>query len=116
MPISRIVNFRNLDGWRIATAHTNPRGHSPKSVNLRSKGIANDYFGNANGLARTALRMRPLRMHCVQTRIVRTSPLGSEALMACRFGKKRRRVMPVILVPTPPKYLALPRVSIILPT
>jgi hypothetical protein len=32
------------------------------------------------------------------------------------LGRKRRRVIPVIFVPTPPKYFALPRVSIILPT
>lgn len=54
-------------------------------------------------------------MHWVQTRIVLISPLGREALMTCKFGKNRRRVMPVIFVPTPPRYLAFPRVSIMLP-
>jgi hypothetical protein len=32
------------------------------------------------------------------------------------LGINRRRVIPVILVPTPPKYFALPRVSTMLPT
>lgn len=36
--------------------------------------------------------------------------------MFCKFGVKRRLVIPVILVPTPPKYFALPRVSTWLPT
>lgn len=36
--------------------------------------------------------------------------------MVCRFGVNRRLVIPVILVPTPPRYLALPRVSTWLPT
>jgi hypothetical protein len=54
-------------------------------------------------------------MHWVQTRIVLISPLGRDALMTCKFGKNRRRVMPVIFVPTPPRYLAFPRVSIMLP-
>jgi hypothetical protein len=48
--------------------------------------------------------------------MVLTSPLGKDALIVCKLGKNRRRVIPVIFVPTPPKYLALPRVSIILPT
>src|SRR5262245_64997707 len=33
----------------------------------------------------------------------------------CRFGLKRRLVMPVTLRPTPPRYLALPRRRILLP-
>ena len=73
-------------------------------------------MGKANGLFRTALRIRPLRMHWVQTRIVRTVPLGNATLIDCRLGMKRRRVIPVILVPTPPKYVAVPRVSTMLPT
>jgi len=36
--------------------------------------------------------------------------------MLWRFGVNRRLVIPVILVPTPPKYFALPRVSTWLPT
>ena len=36
--------------------------------------------------------------------------------MVCRLGMNRRRVIPVILVPTPPRYFALPRVSTMLPT
>ena len=55
-------------------------------------------------------------MHWTQTRIVLTSPLGKLALMDCKLGIKRRLVIPVTLVPTPPKYLALPRVSTALPT
>lgn len=74
------------------------------------------YEGSANGLFRTAFRIRPLRMHWVQTRIVRTEPLGRATLIDWRLGMNRRRVMPVILVPTPPKYFALPRVSTMLPT
>ena len=33
----------------------------------------------------------------------------------CKFGLNFRRAMPVTLVPTPPKYLALPRVVTRLP-
>lgn len=55
-------------------------------------------------------------MHCTQTRKVFTSPEGIETLMVCRLGVKRRFVIPVILVPTPPKYFAFPRVSTWLPT
>jgi len=86
----------------------------PHVLQQAPRGI--DYDGNANGLLRIALRIRPLRMHCVQTRCVRTSPLGSATLIDCRLGMNRRRVIPVILVPTPPKYFALPRVSTMLPT
>ncbi len=36
--------------------------------------------------------------------------------MDWRFGVKRRLVIPVTLVPTPPRYFALPRVSTEFPT
>jgi hypothetical protein len=60
--------------------------------------------------------MRPLRMHCTQTFMDLFSPFGRQALIVCRFGMKRRLVIPVTLVPTPPKYLALPRISTEFPT
>ncbi len=36
---------------------------------------------------------------------------GTQMRFFCRFTLKRRLVIPVILVPTPPRYLALPRVA-----
>ena len=38
------------------------------------------------------------------------APLGVETFTRCKFGLNLRRVMPVTLVPTPPKYFCLPRV------
>ena len=37
-------------------------------------------------------------------------PLGVVTWTLCRFGLNCRREIPVILVPTPPKYFALPRI------
>ena len=34
----------------------------------------------------------------------------------CKFGLNCRLVMPVTLVPTPPRYFALPRIVTVLPT
>jgi hypothetical protein len=48
-------------------------------------------------------------MQRVQTkRLVFVFPIVTRSL--CRFGLNRRLAIPVTLVPTPPKYLALPRV------
>src|ERR1700677_4312095 len=47
-------------------------------------------------------------MHWVQTRSV-LLVLPTVTCTFCRFGLNWRREMPVTLVPTPPKYLALPR-------
>src|SRR5262249_46215314 len=48
-------------------------------------------------------------MHRVQTnRLVFVFPIVTRS--RCRFGLNRRLAIPVTLVPTPPKYLALPRV------
>ena len=64
-----------------------------------------------NGLRRTAFCTAPLRKHCVHTRIVLVVPLAVVTRILCKFGLNLRRVIPVIFVPTPPKYLARPRVS-----
>lgn len=72
-------------------------------------------MGSANGLALTALVIRPLRMHWVQTRMRLISPDGVETLTLFRLGRNFRLVIPVTLVPTPPKYLATPRISICCP-
>jgi hypothetical protein len=37
-------------------------------------------------------------------------PLAVVIRTRCRFGLNCRRLMPVIFVPTPPKYFARPRV------
>src|SRR5688572_16973346 len=71
--------------------------------------------GSLKGRCLTALRTAPARMHCVQTLTVLVPPDFVAILSVCRLGMNLRRVMPVILVPTPPKYLALPRVSTWLP-
>src|SRR5690606_16732455 len=54
-------------------------------------------------------------MHCVQTRATRTPPSGEVTRTRWRLGRNFRREIPVTLVPTPPRYLALPRVSIWFP-
>lgn len=72
-------------------------------------------MGNWKGRFRTDLRTAPLRIHCVQTRIVFVVPFAVVTLMRCKFGLNLRRVIPVILVPTPPKRLGFPRVSTELP-
>src|SRR4051794_10817076 len=51
----------------------------------------------------------------VATRMCVVVPLGSQMWMRCRFGLNVRREMPVHLVPTPPRYFALPRVVMWLP-
>ena len=43
-------------------------------------------------------------------------PFEVVTLMRCKFGLNLRRVIPVILVPTPPRYLGLPRVVTEFPT
>lgn len=89
----------------------NPRG---KSSN-RNRSPEIDQVGSRKGFCFTALRMAPPRKQRVQTFMVTFEPLGVDTLTDRRLGRKLRRVLPVILVPTPPKYLALPRVSIWLP-
>jgi hypothetical protein len=71
--------------------------------------------GNANGASLTAFRTTPDLRHCVQTNTRRLLPSGKTTRTRCRFGLNFRRVIPVIFVPTPPKYFALPRVSTLLP-
>ena len=51
----------------------------------------------------------PVRITEVATRTRRVVPLGSQTLIVWRFGRNIRRLMPVHLVPTPPRYFALPR-------
>ena len=54
-------------------------------------------------------------MQRVQTLAVRFVPLGVVMWIVCRFGRNVRREIPVTLVPTPPRYFALPRVVTWLP-
>lgn len=72
--------------------------------------------GSLNGFCRTTLRTAPFRRQRVQTHIVLCVPFTDETFTRCRFGLNLRRVIPVIFVPTPPRYLALPRVSTAFPT
>ena len=46
---------------------------------------------------------------------VRFVPLAVVIWIVCRLGRNVRREMPVTLVPTPPRYFALPRMVIWLP-
>src|SRR5205807_5518814 len=73
-------------------------------------------LGIWNGLRLTGRWTRPLRMHWTQTRLCWTVPLLSTTLMFCRLGRNTRRLMPVTLRPTPPRYLALPRRAYWLPS
>ena len=54
-------------------------------------------------------------MHWVQTLAVLFVPFAVVILSVCKFGLNCRREMPVIFVPTPPRYFALPRVVTLLP-
>ena len=67
------------------------------------------------GAFRTCLRIAPDRMHWVQARTVLDVPFAVVVRTFCKFGRNARRVMPVILVPTPPRYFALPLVSMLFP-
>jgi hypothetical protein len=67
------------------------------------------------GAFRTCLRIAPERTHCVQARTVLDVPLAVVVRTFCKFGKNVRRVIPVIFVPTPPRYFALPLVSTLFP-
>src|SRR5947207_14827529 len=71
--------------------------------------------GSLNGACWIALRTTPFFRHRVQTRAYRVVPVGVVIFTRCRFGLNSRREIPVTLVPTPPRYLALPRCSIWLP-
>ena len=63
-----------------------------------------------NGAARTTFVTAPLRRHCVHTWTALWLPFAVETFTRCKFGLNVRRLMPVIFVPTPPKYFFLPRV------
>src|SRR3954471_16893427 len=54
-------------------------------------------------------------MHCTHTRNFLTEP-PTWHWMVCKFGLNTRLLMPVGLRPTPPRYFALPRQVIWLPT
>ena len=73
------------------------------------------HSGNLNGLAFTAFLIRPLRMHCTHTFMALAPPPSCWTRTFCKLGRNCRRVIPVIFVPTPPRYFALPRVSTELP-
>ena len=88
--------------------------HIPKSLlrenRPRCRAGYEAISGTLNGALRTTLVIAPERMHCVQAWIVLWVPLGVLIRTRCRLGLNFRRVMPVILVPTPPRYFFLPRV------
>ena len=69
-----------------------------------------------NGAALTTRVTAPLFRHCAQMNTVLCVPFSVEIRTLRRFGLKTRRVMPVTFVPTPPRYLARPRVWTTLPT
>ena len=71
---------------------------------------------NSKARRLTALSMTPERRHWVQTRTDLVEPSSTMTFTLCRFGLNFRRVIPVILVPTPPRYLGLPRVVTEFPT
>jgi len=77
--------------------------------------LASAFFGSRNGVLWILLVTAPLRMHCAHTRIVLCVPLAVVTLTFCRFGLNLRREIPVILVPTPPRCLALPLCETVLP-
>jgi len=56
----------------------------------------------------------PALRHLVQTKILFTVPL-KETLIFWRLAEKVRFVIPVIFLPTPPFFLALPLREMLLP-
>src|SRR6478672_454381 len=62
----------------------------------------------------TGLTMAPLRIALAVTLMRMILPF-TRARTFWMFGRNLRAVMPVIFVPTPPRYLALPRWVIWLP-
>ena len=79
-------------------------------------GLALDCVGSLNGALLIRLVTAPERMHCVQMRTVLLVPEGVVMRTRCKLGLNVRFEMPVILVPTPPRYFALPRIVTLLPT
>ena len=71
--------------------------------------------GTLKGFWRMVLVTAPLLRQLVHTRMVLFVPFLVVTFTRCRLGLNFRRAMPVIFVPTPPRYLALPRVSTVLP-
>jgi hypothetical protein len=67
------------------------------------------------GLGGVGRQAETLRMHWVQTRIRVLVPPAVVMRTRWRFGLNSRRLMPVTFVPTPPRYLARPRVRTWLP-
>src|SRR5580658_5004159 len=65
-------------------------------------------------LRRTGLTIRPALMALALTLILTICP-STTARTFWMFGRNLRAVIPVILVPTPPRYFALPRWVIWLP-
>jgi hypothetical protein len=57
---------------------------------------------------------RPIRIALAETLILQTVPLTT-ARTFWMFGLNLLLVMPVIFLPTPPRYLALPRLTMLLP-
>ena len=72
--------------------------------------LAMDQEVNSKARRLTALSTTPLRRHRVQTRTDLVEPSSVTTFTLCKLGLNFRRVIPVILVPTPPRYLGLPRV------
>src|SRR4051794_18190576 len=95
-----------------------PTDCSPWAFSFLESARANDYAvaAAASGLyfRLTGFTTRPLRMALVLT-LMRTIWPSITARTRWMFGRNLRAVMPVTFVPTPPRYLALPRCVIWLP-
>lgn len=85
------------------------------ATSVFTKGTVSALCVILKGAFRTCLRTAPDRIHCVQTRTVLDVPLTVVVRTFCKLGKNVRRVMPVTFVPTPPRYFAFPRVSMLFP-
>ena len=93
------------------------RARGPDGTASSAAGLAAalSVVGSRNGFCFTSFVTLPPLMHWVHTRSDEFVPLPTVTRIRWRFGLNFRFVMPVIYVPTPPRYFALPRIVTWLP-
>src|SRR3990172_3077216 len=106
----RVIAIGRTSAERRKQSSARNRQRLPaESVNYLAFALAAGFCDTLNGAARTTFVTAPLLRHLVQT-LIALLPFGVVTFTRCRFGLNFRRVIPVIFVPTPPRYFFLPRV------
>ena len=92
------------------TKHQHPGGSESRrgAKDAVTRSAAVNHSSIVNGLHSIGFATRPLRIRLTGTKRRTTLPSSTTRIL-CRFWRNRRRVMPVVLRPLPPRYLALPR-------